>query len=37
MLKYSDLCLQYIREHVKEKAIKEALTAYVDYVVQRNY
>ena len=37
MLKYSDLCLQDIREHVKEKAIKEALTAYVDYVVQRNY
>ena len=36
MLKYSDLCLQYIREHVKEKAIKEALTAYVNYVVQRN-
>lgn len=37
MQEYSLLCMQYIDEFVKEKAIREALTAYVDYVVQRNY
>jgi len=37
MSEYSLLCKQYIDESVKEKAIREALTAYVDYVVQRNY
>lgn len=31
------LCMDYIEHHVKEKAIRDALTAYVDYVVQRNY
>ena len=37
MQEFSQLCMQYIDQHVKEKAIREALTAYVDYVVQRNY
>ena len=37
MAEFSQLCKNYIDENVKEKAIKEALTAYVDYVVQRNY
>ena len=32
-----DLCLQYIDLHVKKKAIKDALTAYLKYVIQRNY
>lgn len=27
----------FIEEYVKEKAIKDALTAYLDYVIQRNY
>ncbi len=30
-------CRQYIEQSVKEKAVKEALTAYLDYVIQRNY
>ena len=37
MADFSKICMQYIDENVKEKAIKESLTAYVDYVVQRNY
>ncbi len=37
MAEFSKICMQYIDENVKEKAIKESLTAYVDYVVQRNY
>ena len=37
MADFSKVCIQYIDENVKEKAIKESLTAYVDYVVQRNY
>ena len=37
MSEFSQICMQYIEENVKEKAIKESLTAYVDYVVQRNY
>ena len=37
MAEFSKTCMQYIEENVKEKAIKESLTAYVDYVVQRNY
>ena len=37
MAEFSQLCKNYIDESVKEKAIREALTAYVDYVVQRNY
>ena len=37
MQRYSQLCKQYIDESVKEKAIRDSLTAYVDYVVQRNY
>ena len=36
MEEFSKTCMRYIDEHVKEKAVKEALTAYVDYVVQRN-
>lgn len=37
MQNFSKLCKGYIQQHVKEKAIKDSLTAYVDYVVQRNY
>ena len=37
MAEFSKICMQYIEENVKEKAIKDSLTAYVDYVVQRNY
>ncbi len=37
MSEFSQTCMKYIDENVKEKAIKESLTAYVDYVVQRNY
>ena len=37
MAEFSQVCMQYIEENVKEKAIKESLTAYVNYVVQRNY
>ena len=37
MENFRKLCMNYIHYHVKEKAIREALTAYVDYVVQRNY
>ena len=37
MAEFSQVCKQYINENVKEKAIKDSLTAYVDYVVQRNY
>ena len=37
MQEFSALCKKYIEENVKEKAVKEALAAYVDYVVQRNY
>lgn len=32
---YRKLCMEYIEESVKEKAIKEALIAYVDYVIER--
>ncbi len=37
MAEFSKLCMEYIDHSVKEKAIRESLTAYVDYVVQRNY
>ena len=37
MAEFNKICMQYIEENVKEKAIKDSLTAYVDYVVQRNY
>ena len=37
MAEFSKICMRYIDENVKEKAIKDSLTAYVDYVVQRNY
>lgn len=37
MQEYSKLCMDYIENNVKEKAVKEALAAYVNYVVQRNY
>ena len=37
MQDFSRLCKEYIAKCVKEKAVSEALTAYVDYVVQRNY
>ena len=29
--------LIFIDQYVKEKAIKDALTAYLEYVIQRNY
>ena len=37
MAEFSQLCKDYIDNNVKDKAIRDALTAYVDYVVQRNY
>ncbi len=37
MQEFSHLCLQFIDQHVKDKAISDALTAYVDYVLMRNY
>ena len=37
MQDFSKLCMSYIDECITNKAVKEALTAYVDYVVQRNY
>ena len=37
MQDFSKLCMSYIDECVTNKAVKEALTAYLDYVVQRNY
>lgn len=37
MQDFSKLCMQYIEHSVRDKIIKESLTAYVDYVVQRNY
>ncbi len=37
MSEISKLCKDYLEENVKDKAVKEALTAYVDYVVRRNY
>ena len=37
MQDFSKLCMQYIEHSVHDKIIKESLTAYVDYVVQRNY
>ncbi len=32
---YRSLCIEYIESSVKEKAIRDALTAYVDYVIER--
>ena len=32
---YRSLCMKYIESSVKEKAIRDALTAYVDYVIER--
>ena len=32
---YRLLCMEYIESSVKEKAIRAALTAYVDYVIER--
>ena len=37
MQEFSETCMEYINNSVKEKAIKEALTAYVDYVIERRF
>ena len=37
MQEYRCLCMQYIENSVQQKTIRDSLTAYVDYVVQRNY
>lgn len=37
MHEFSVDCMNFIEQYVKEKAIKESLTAYVDYVIERNY
>jgi octaprenyl-diphosphate synthase len=37
MQNFSNICKKFIEHSVKEKAIRDSLTAYVDYVVQRNY
>jgi octaprenyl-diphosphate synthase len=36
MQDYHKLCQQYIDENVKEKAISNALTAFIDFVIKRN-
>jgi len=36
MQDYHQLCQQYIAENVHNKAISEALTAYIDFVIERN-
>ena len=36
MQDYHKLCQQYIDENVKEKAISDALTAFIDFVIKRN-
>ena len=35
MVEFSQLCMNYIESSVKEKTVKDALTAYVDYVIER--
>ena len=35
MAEFSNICKAYIEDCVKEKAISDALTAYLDYVIQR--
>src|SRR5574344_948712 len=35
MLEMSKICMSYINNSVKEKTVKDALTAYVDYVIER--
>jgi len=37
MQEFSNICKQYINENVHDTSICKSLTAYVDYVVQRNY
>ena len=37
MADFSQICMRYIDDYVKDNAIKDSLTAYVNYVVQRNY
>jgi octaprenyl-diphosphate synthase len=37
MQEFSNICKQYIKENVHDTSICKSLTAYVDYVVQRNY
>lgn len=37
MQAFHKICMEYINQNVKEKAIRDALIAYIDYVVQRNY
>ena len=37
MEEFSKICMRYIDKNVKDKTIRDSLTAYVDYVVQRNY
>ena len=34
---YRRLCMNFLEESVKEKVIRDALTAYVDYVIQRKF
>ena len=34
---YRQLCMDYIEESIKEKAIRDALTAYVNYVIERKH
>lgn len=37
MQEYRQHCMHFINQYVKDTSIRESLTAYVDYVVQRNY
>ena len=36
MRDFSKCCLKYIDDNVKNDEIREALTAYVDFVIKRN-
>jgi hypothetical protein len=35
MQDFHDLCQRYIFENVKSGELKDALTAYIDYVIER--
>ena len=36
MMDYHECCMDYIRKHVSDPCLKDAFTAYLDFVIQRN-
>ena len=36
MIDYHERCMDYIRKHVTDPCLKDAFTAYLDFVIQRN-